>query len=240
MDKQKILIADNSEDLPLMLSDLLHSEYHIRCTQDGKEALELLHSFQPHILIMELMLSGLDGISLLHSAAASGLHPMVLIVTRLASEYAMEAVTKLGVDYVINKPCDIHALADRIHDLSQRIDQNSTVSVDPYKQASHLLHMLGFSTKRIGYAYLRDAIVLMAQNPGQSITKELYPTIASLYDCPQANVERSIRTAIEDAWKTHNDALLQQYFPPKASDSSFRPTNATVITALAGHIHLPD
>lgn len=238
MVKRKLLIADNSEDFLMVLTEALRADYQIRSALDGKEALELLHSFHPDILVMELMLPGLDGISLLHSASAAGIRPMVMVVTCLSTAYAMEAVTRLDVDYVVPKPCDIQAVSDRIHDLAQRLQNSSTASSDPYRQASELLHILGFPTKRDGYAYLREAIVLMAINPEQSLTKELYPAIAVLHSCTQTCVERSIRTAIESAWKDRNEALWLEYFPPKSGNASHRPTNATVITRLAETIQL--
>ena len=75
MDARKLLIADGNEEFRRALAAELQGAYHVRCCDDGKEALSLLRSFAPDVLVLDLMLPGLDGISLLQSAAASGLVP---------------------------------------------------------------------------------------------------------------------------------------------------------------------
>ena len=82
MNKRKVLIADSSEDFRCALADTLHGIYHIRTTADGNQAMQLLRSFLPDILIVDLMLPGLDGITLLQHSAESGIRPMVLAFFR--------------------------------------------------------------------------------------------------------------------------------------------------------------
>lgn len=233
MSKHKLLIVDNSEDFPMALSELLCTDYQIQYCLDGKEALSLLRSFQPDILLMELMIPQIDGISLLEAAASEGLHPQVITFTRLYNEYMMDALTRLKVKYFMVKPCDLHATADRILDLTRLAQEQSLLADDPQAKATELLLYLGLVTKHHGFAYLRDALIMEALLPGQSVTKEIYPTIAEKYNCSQANVEHSIRTAITYAWLKRSDAVWMQYFLPNSDGVIPRPTNATVITRLA-------
>ena len=70
---------------------------------------------------------------------------------------------------------------------------------DPTRQH---LHDLGISTHRIGYKYLTVVIPCYTMDPGQSLTKEVYPYVASYFGCADwHSVERSIRSAIQDAWE---------------------------------------
>ena len=92
MDRKKLLIAEGTEDFRAALTDSLRGAFHLRECGDGNLAMEMLRRFQPDILVLDLMLPGLDGISLLQMAAAAGIRPMVLATTRFVSDYVLEAI----------------------------------------------------------------------------------------------------------------------------------------------------
>ncbi len=234
MDMLKLLIAESSEDFRIALADALRGSYHIRECSDGMEAQSIIRSFQPDVLVLDLMLPGKDGISLLHETAAAGLRPMVLATSRFVNEYVLDAACELGVGYVMRKPCDIRATVARIGDLSQRLNLPAAPMPDLRVRASELLLELGVPTKLNGYSYLREAIPLMAADLDQSITKELYLAVGKLFHCDTKNVERSIRSAIDAAWKKRDDTVWKHYFHPDPSGEIPRPTNAEFITRLAG------
>ena len=238
MEPRKLLIADGNEDFRKALLDTLRGAYRIRTCQDGKTAMQLLHSFRPDILVLDLMLPELDGISLLHAACAADLRPMVLATTRFVNDYVLESVTALGVGYLMLKPCDIHATVARIRDLHRRLSPTVLSEPDPRAQISNLLLTLGIPTKLRGYAYLREAILLMARKPGQSITKELYPDVGLACSTTSVHVERSIRSAINAAWSHRDDRIWQLYFQPQSDGTLPRPTNAAFISRLADALEL--
>ena len=233
MDAQKLLIADGSEEFRTNLADALQGAYYVRTCKDGQEALAMLHSFHPDILVLDLMLPVLDGISLLQNAVAAGICPMVLATTKLITAYICESADKLGIEYLMMKPCDIPGTVTRIGDLSQRIRQPLICTPDPRTFVSNLLVSLGVPTKLRGYPYLREAILLIARKRDQSITKELYPTVAAACGDRGKNIERSIRTAIEKAWMQRDDRIWQMYFSPGADGIIPRPSNAAFISRLA-------
>lgn len=238
MDARKLLIADGSEEFRSALADLLRSTYHVRVCGDGQEALSLLRSFHPDILVLDLMLPGLDGISLLHAATADMICPVVLATTRFFTEYISESIDRLRISYVMTKPCDIRATADRISDLTQRIHHPLISTPNPRNQVSNLLISLGIPTKLRGYAYLREAILLMARDPDQMITKVLYPAVGTICGSNKDQVERSIRSAIEKAWLNRDDRIWQLYFPPGADGIIPKPSNALFISRLADSLAL--
>jgi len=233
MDKCRLLILDNSDDFPMALEEILREEFQIQYCMDGKEALSLLHSFQPDILLLELMVPGMDGISLLQAAADAEIHPAVLTFTRFYNDYMMTTLAKLGVSYWMIKPCDVHATAQRIRDLVPHLGHQSLMSRDPRMHAGEILFSLGFAAKHDGYNYLLDAIVMELHTPDQSVTKHLYPAIAEKYNCLQASVEHAIRTAIRSAWLKGDAEVWQQYFCPSQDGTIPRPTNATFISRIA-------
>lgn len=238
MDALKLLIADGNEEFRLGLAQALQGAYYVRCCQTGKEALELLRSYSPDVLVLDLMLPELDGISLLQAAVCAGIRPMVLATTPFLNPYVLETAEKLGVGYMMRKPCDIRATVARISDLSQRLLPPLISQPEPRTHVSNLLLSLGIPTKLHGYAYLREAILLMAKDPGQSITKELYPKVSTLCHCDPKHVERSSRNAIESAWTHRDDRVWQLYFPPGPDGTIPRPSNGAFISRLADSLRL--
>ena len=101
MEIQKILIADGTEEFPMALAERLRGEYHIRITTEGNQTLEVLRSYQPDVLVLDLMLPRMDGISLLQAVEELGQKPMVLAMTRFVSPYVMEALDRFGVGYLM-------------------------------------------------------------------------------------------------------------------------------------------
>ena len=218
-----LLIADSSEEFCNSLIDALQGNYRIQTCRTGKEA---------------LMLPELDGLTLLQVLADSGIRPTVLATTRLANDYVIATSTKLGVEYLMVKPCDIRAIAKRVRDLSCQKPRPRLSAPDPKTHVSNLLISLGVSTKLRGYAYLREAVLLMIQNPMQSITKELYPGVAKQFSSTPTQVERSIRNAIQHAWERRNEEQWLQVFQPDKAGKIARPSNAAFISRLADRLLL--
>ncbi len=236
MEKKKLLIADGSDEFRFELGKTLQGSYHIRQTGEGHEALSQLRSFAPDILVLDLMLPGLDGISLLQSAAEFNIRPVVLATTRLLSGYMTQTLERLGVGYVMVKPCDTAAIAARIADLAQNLKTPLFVSPDPRSMISNVLLNMGVPTKLKGYTYLREAIQVFAEDPGQTITKELYSKVASRCNATVTQVERSIRTAIEAAWEHQDIQAWRRFFPEGENGLGCRPTNGEFVSRLADYL----
>lgn len=233
MEKRKLLLAEGNEEFSMALESALRGSYSIRVCADGLSALELMGSFRPDVLVVDMLLPGLDGVSLLQNITEAGQTPMVLATTRYCSDYMLEALERFGVGYLMIKPCNIRATVARIGDLSGRIRQFRPTRPDPETAVSNLLRLLRVPTRLQGYGYLREAVVLVAQNPDQSMTKELYPTLAKPSGTHWKNVERAIRGAIDAAWQHRDDQLWGMYFPPEPDGSEKRPNSSEFIKRLA-------
>jgi len=225
---RKLLIADCNEDYRAALTASLQDNYHILCCRTGTEAWTLLLQERPDILVLDLMLPELDGLTLLERISANGICPMVLAATPILSDYVFSCAQRLGIEYLVRKPCAIEAIASRIRDLSLRLKAPKP-KIDPANYVTTLLLSLDISTKHNGFAYLREAVLLMAKDPAQSVTKVLYPEVARICGCSKENVERSIRTALDRAWEKRDREKWQQFFP----SAQQRPTNAVFISRLA-------
>ena len=237
---QKVLIADGTEELCIALAEHLQSRFQVITCREGNEALELIFSYRPDVLVLDLMLPGLDGISLLREAEAAGQLPIVLAITRFVNDYVIETLTQMGVGYIMRKPCDTMAAVERVTDLSSRTWGERPSGYHRNSDAASMLRELGIPEKRKGYRYLLEAVTLMAEDPMQAVTKELYPAVGKRCGVNKEQVERSIRGAIQTAWEKMDKSKWERYFPGDSTGKIQRPTNGEFISCLADRIRTGD
>ena len=229
----KLLIVDAAEDFRVALADALKSKYIVKTCDDGEAALELARNFGPDMLILDLMISGMDGLSLVQKISQIRGKPQVLATTRFQSPYVLQAAGRIGVDYVVVKPCNIQALLDRVADLAESRNPGVQLKPDPRMTVANLLLAMSFAASNKGYQYLREAIPIYAQDPQQAFTKELYPEVAKRCGGNPEQVERAMRTAIERAWKLRDEQVWRLYFMSLPDGSLKKPSNSEFISRLA-------
>lgn len=103
---------------------------------------------------------------------------------------------------------------------------------------TYRLLRLGFQARQIGYRYLREAVLVVCQNPDAitGVTKILYPEVAKRFDTTDKQVERAIRNAIETAWVKGNREAWRELSETFADQNDVRPTNTEVIEVLVKHM----
>ena len=232
----KLLIADVVEEFSQALADRVRGAYRIRVCKDGRETLEMLLAFKPDIVVMDMLLPGLDGVTILEEAHRAGIRPAVLATSKMQTDYIIRSAERLEVSYLMIKPCDVKAAAERLRDITEHLSAPVVTRPEPRTEIANILLAMNFSTKLRGYNYLREAIAEYMNRPGQSVTKELYPLVGKLCDASGSQVERSIRSAIEKAWQQRDEHIWRLYFPPNMGAELRRPTNGEFITALADHM----
>ena len=232
----KLLIADSVEAFRLTLGDNLRDLYQVRVCQEGNETLEMILSFRPDLLVLDLMLPGLDGITILQRAADAGVKPVVLATTSLINDFIAATAGRMGISYLMVKPCDVEATTARLLELTEGLEEPTLTRPDLRTEVSNLLLMLGVPTNLRGYSYLRDAILAEIRQPGQQLTKILYPEVGKPYGANGAQVERSIRDAVGKAWMRRSNGIWSQYFPVDAVGDIPKPSNAVFICTLADRL----
>lgn len=111
---------------------------------------------------------------------------------------------------------------------------------DLEKDVTDMIHEIGVPAHIKGYQYLRDAIQMSVNDMDMlgSITKTLYPTIASKYQTTPSRVERAIRHAIEVAWNRGRMETLDALFGYTINTGKGKPTNSEFIALIADKIRL--
>ena len=230
---QKLLIVDATEEFRSALADATKGIYIVRTCSDGEETLELAATFAPDILVLDLTVSGMDGLSLAQILSQGPGKPVILATTRFTSPYVLDAAGRTGIDYMMVKPCNIRAILARLEDLVNCREPKVRTRPDPKVSVANLLLALGIHTNNKGYIYLREAIPLYAKDPQQSVTKELYPGVGKLCGGSVEQVERAMRTAIQRAWNQRDEQMWKMYFVTMPDGSVKRPSNSEFISRLA-------
>lgn len=232
------MIVDSSIEFRQALEQVLCDAYKIVQCCNGKEALQTALDVQPDIIVLDLMLTELDGITLLHEIRSAGLRPMVLAVTRFYTDYVLESAQELGIGYIIRKPCDPLAVSRRVRDLTKRLNPAPVHHVDPRAYVIEQTRALMFSPRHQGTKFLQEAVLIVLAEPEISLTKDLYPRLGQLFSGTSLQVEHSLRTAITSACKRSGGKVWDQLFPLDRTRGVRQISNGVVIARLAEDLRL--
>ena len=217
--KTRVLIADPSEDFRRMLADAIAAEGDMEPAgqaEDGVEALALAAELKPDILLTELVLPRLDGLTLLRRLPETGASPRVIVVSGFYNDHVVADCGELGVSYFIPKPCDAASILENLRMVAAPLMSPAAPRPAPVRPAepsleavvTDIIHEIGVPAHIKGYQYLREAIILTINDMDiiNAVTKVLYPEVARKFNTTPSRVERAIRHAIEVAWDRHRDA----------------------------------
>ena len=233
MDIKRLLIADPSEIFIDDLSQRLAGTFQITSCTDGYAAQSLLQSFQPHVVVLDLMMQGLDGIALMDWLNQSETPPQILVTTYFMTPFIERIIRRIPFDYVMYKPCDMGVLADRICEVAAEPCRDIIMSSSSQQGGTQMLRTLRINANHKGFYYLQYGLEVFPQMPDTSMTKSLYPAIGRHFDVRADAVERDIRRAIGAAWENYDPHVWRMYFESDRTGYIPRPTNSVFITTLA-------
>ena len=234
----KILLADSSEEFRLLLRRTLEETGEFQVvgdTGDGDEAWELIQKTKPDVVVMDMILPGLDGMSLLQRMPKE---IKCIVLSAFSTQAMVQEMMHLGAWYFIPKPAHMDSLLDRIR---QATHDGSVLSLPTLEaEVTAILHEVGVPAHIKGYQYVREAIIIVVQNMDaiNAVTKVLYPEVAKRFHTTPSRVERAIRHAIEVAWDRGDLETLQGYFGYTVNSAKGKPTNSEFIAMIADRIRL--
>jgi two-component system, response regulator, stage 0 sporulation protein F len=110
-----ILIVDDEERLRKALERSFRQEgYQTRAATSGEEALALLQKEKVDLLIADLVMPGMDGMTLVRSVRGFDPGMKVIILTAYGSAESMAEAEALGVAHYLTKPFDLFHLKSRV------------------------------------------------------------------------------------------------------------------------------
>ena len=244
-----VLIADGSEAFCEQLRQRLtitEGYTVVGIATDGQQAVELLRTHRTDVMVLDLMLPKLDGLSVMKVACELEHRPVSVVMSTFVTDYVAGTAASRGAQYFMLKPCDCNAIIERLQELRGQTASNrgnggrnrSDVNVEA--MVTSIIHEIGVPAHIKGYQYLREAIMIAIEDMDviNSITKVLYPQVAKAFQTTPSRVERAIRHAIEVAWDRGDLETLQRFFGYTVSNTKGKPTNSEFIALIADKLQL--
>lgn len=244
-----VFIADGAEEFCTELTFELQRSggfQVVGTANDGEKAVLQIQKLQPDVLVLDLMLTKLDGLGVLKGISDMEHRPTVLVTSAFVTEYVSASAAKFGVRYLMLKPCDLSALTQRLEEIRSedtltlpaargRMDKTGIETM-----VTGIIHEIGVPAHIKGYQYLREAIIIAVNDMDviNAITKVLYPQVAKTFQTTPSRVERAIRHAIEVAWDRGDLDTLQRFFGYTVSNTKGKPTNSEFIALIADKLQL--
>ncbi len=130
-----VLIEDDVKLAELLTSYLENNEFEVHLAHDGLQASSLILQVQPDLVILDLMLPGLDGLSICREIR-NDYKGKIVFLTASDDDIDHVAALELGADDFVNKPIKPRVLLARIRMLLRRQQQTELAHPDN----DHQLH----------------------------------------------------------------------------------------------------
>ena len=120
VDKQKILIVDDDNHIAELIALYLTKEcFETSIVNDGEEALKEFQTFQPNLILLDLMLPGIDGYQVCREIRQKSDVPIIMLSAK-GETFDKVLGLELGADDYIIKPFDSKELVARVKAVLRR------------------------------------------------------------------------------------------------------------------------
>jgi len=134
MPPQILVVDDEARYLHLLKVNLEAAGYEVKCASNGEEALEVMSSHSPDLVILVLMMPKLDGFGLVHRIRINPKTrdiPVVFITATYVAAEDKEFALNIGATRFIQKPVDLEKLLATITELS---NQDAPAALEPLNE----------------------------------------------------------------------------------------------------------
>ncbi|GAA6615337.1 response regulator transcription factor [Scytonema sp. NUACC26] len=201
-----LIVEDDDRIAKPVAEDLKHQHYVVDIACDGMEGWEYTQSTQYDLILLDLMLPKLDGVSLCKRLRAAKYNSLILMMT--ARDTTADKVIGLdaGADDYLVKPFELEELAARIRALFRRIPEtrqpilvHGNLQLDPSScTVTYLNNLLSLTPKE--YMILE----CFMRNPTQVLTRSVI--LNKLWSFDKFSGEDTVKTHIKNLRKKLKDA----------------------------------
>jgi DNA-binding response OmpR family regulator len=123
---RKILVVDDTRNVQVLLSDFLSSQgFEILAAYDGREALEVVHSAAPDLILLDIMMPRMDGYQFITHLRRESSIPVIMITAKQQEGDVIRGF-ELGADDYITKPFRMRELLVRMRAVLRRAGPKET------------------------------------------------------------------------------------------------------------------
>ena len=215
-------------------------------SDDGDAGVKEILKTKPDVLIVGMFLKGVDGCAVIRLAKKTWADLKIVAMGPPNDELIERAMSE-GATYYLVKPFSLDLAIERILEVWKEkssggkdflFNRRRPVTIE--EKISDIFIAIGIPPHIKGYAYLREGIKMTIECPYiiNSVTKELYPSIAKKFATTSSKVERAVRHAIEVAWNRGRIDAINAIFGARIYLGQEKPTNSEFIALVADKLIL--
>ena len=243
-----ILLESNAAVLEQLKTALNESKDFtvLHAGDDGDEGVKEILRMKPDLVIVGMFLKGTDGSGVIRAVKKTWTEAKI-IAMGIPNDGIIEKAIEDGAMYYLVKPFSIETAMERIRELMKdkpvagkevAVSKRKPVTLE--EKSSEIFISIGIPPHIKGYGYLREGIKMTIERPYiiNSVTKELYPSIAKKFATTPSKVERAIRHAIEVAWNRGRIDAINAIFGARIYLGTEKPTNSEFVALVADKLIL--
>jgi two-component system response regulator ResD len=181
--KQKILIVDDDSNIAELISLYLTKEcFETKIVEDGEEALKEFQTFNPDLILLDLMLPGIDGYEVCREIRKTSSTPIIMLSAK-GEIFDKVLGLELGADDYMIKPFDSKELVARVKAVLRRYKVPATTPANIAPQSEYveypdlLINLTNYSVtykgKNIDMPPKElELLYFLASSPNQVFTRE--------------------------------------------------------------------
>jgi len=109
-----LIIDDNADILELYTILLAHKNYQVLGKNSGEEIVQVIRDFSPHVIILDMLLSGLDGLTVCKQLKENSSTTKIPIIMVSAHASGREKSAEARADFFVAKPFEMSEFLDTI------------------------------------------------------------------------------------------------------------------------------
>ncbi len=152
--KQRILIVDDDENIAELISLYLTKEcFETMMVHDGESALVAVQSFQPNLILLDLMLPGMDGYQVCREVRRDSEIPIIMLSAK-GEVFDKVLGLELGADDYIIKPFDAKEMVARVKAVLRRFKSTTPNVAEPENPSAQVVEYPGLCVNLTNYSVL--------------------------------------------------------------------------------------
>lgn len=232
-----ILIADDNSNLvELIFKEIVRKNNKFRLTDytyDGENTLNSILQYYPDVIILDLQMPKLDGMSIISylSSIKKDYFPYIIVISSV-QEYINKIYNNKDVYAIIDKGNGFTKISNSINIYLNEID-NQINNKKVYNKIKNELIKFNLNFSNKGTDYLINSILLSYNKENLNLCKDIYPILSKKYHVKPMNIKWNLEKNIKSMKRYTNNEIITKYFN---IDSKSNLTIKTVIKTIANNI----
>lgn len=173
---RRILLVDDEPSIQKMLVHALEREgFQVNAVGDGEAALESFGTYEPHLIILDIMLPKIDGTEVCRRIRSQSDVPIIMLTAK-DDEIDRVVGLELGADDYVTKPFAVRELVARVRAIMRRASVPAGQRQDELNYDSLKIHLpsrrVAVVGEEVDLTYTEfELLVTLASNPGRVFSR---------------------------------------------------------------------